>query len=332
MKRGHGHLLRYLLNRLRWHYYPRFHYVSRFPDHVDVEIASLCNMQCPMCYTTTQEYKSRVKRTFMSFDLFARIVDECARYKTFSIRLSLRGEAFLNKDILRMIRYAKGKGIKEVSTLTNGLALNADLFQEIMEAGLDWLTISFDGLGETYESIRRPARFQEALAKIRAYKEIKERQKRVKPVIKIQTVWPAIAEDPQAYFDLFRPLVDGIASNPLIDYLRNDTDIEYEPGFTCPVLWQRLVVGADGQVLLCSNDEFGLCILGDVRSKSLHGIWHGKRMCEARQSHLRKVGCRELEPCRTCYLPRKTQAHQSALHGHALTIHDYTNRPQEVGR
>ena len=116
-KRGRGYLLGYLLNRFRWHYYPRLRYVSKFPDHVDVEISTHCNMYCPMCYTRTEEFKNSVKRQFMSFDLFKKIIDECASYNTFSIRISLRGEPFIHKEVIKMIRYAHDKGIKEIEDL-----------------------------------------------------------------------------------------------------------------------------------------------------------------------------------------------------------------------
>ena len=77
-------------------------------------------------------------------------------------------------------------------------------------AGLDWLTISFDGMGETYERIRKPAKFDEAVEKIRQYDAIKKRLGTQKPVVKIQTVWPAISEDPQPFYDLFEPISDQV--------------------------------------------------------------------------------------------------------------------------
>jgi len=330
-KRGKGHFFAYLVNRFRWHYYPRLRYVSRFPDHVDVEISSACNMRCPMCYTITDEFRQRVKKEFMEFGLFKKIVDECASYGTYSIRISLRGEPFLHKDAVRMIRYAKEKGIKEVSSLTNNLALNPSLFKEAMDAGLDWLTISFDGLGEKYEWVRQPASFEESLAKIKEYKQIKERARSHKPVIKIQTIWPAIKDCAKEYCALFNPYVDDIAINPLIDYLHSDKDVQYIKRFVCPVLYQRLVIGSDGKVLLCSNDEFSSYPLGDAAEESLYSIWHGSKMNEARLLHNIHKGVEALEPCKHCYLPRKTQPVVELIDNRKVTINKYLNRSDEIG-
>jgi len=156
LKRGKGHLFSYLKNRIRWHLLPRMHHVSTFPSHVDVELSSLCNLNCPMCYTTTDKFKTQVDGANMDFDLYKKIIDECAEYNLYSIRLSLRGESFLNKHIYDMIKYAKEKGIKEVSSLTHGGFLDEEKFERLIDLGLDWLTISFDGIGETYNKIRYP--------------------------------------------------------------------------------------------------------------------------------------------------------------------------------
>lgn len=333
-KRGKGYLFRYLLNRFKWHYYPRLHYVSKFPDHVDIEISTHCNMRCPMCYTRTKEFKNRVRRQFMSFDLFKKIVDECASYNIFSIRLSLRGESFIHPEVIKMIRYAHDKGIKEISSLTNGLALTPELFERAMDAGLTWLTISIDGIDKMYESIRIPAKFDDVVEKVKKYKEIKEKKKSTKPVIKIQSIWPAIKDTAEEYYTIFSPYVDNIASNPLIDYLGKDDEskIEYEPNFDCPVLYQRLAIGSDGMVLFCSNDAYGEYILGDAKKESLYEMWHGEKMQYVRSLHKKHIGYKEIEPCKKCYLPRKVAPVAEKIGGGKIIVDKYIGRTEKIGK
>lgn len=330
-RRGSGHMTAYLVNRFRWHYFPRLRHVSRFPDHVDVEISTACNMQCPMCYTTTDEFKLKVKKRFMDFGLFKKIIDECAENNVYSIRISLRGEPFIHKDVVGMIQYAKDRGIKEISSLTNNLALTPSLFVDAMKAGLDWLTISFDGLGDTYEQIRHPAKFEESYAKIKEYCLIKKGARSNKPVIKIQTVWPAIKNRALEYYEAFEPYVDDIAINPLVDYLHKDHDIAYLEKFTCPVLYQRLVIGSDGIALLCSNDEFCYHPIGDANVESLHDIWHGKRMTEARKIQEMHAGVKNLAPCKHCYLPRKTVSSTEYAGDKKIVIEKYVDRVDTIG-
>ena len=332
LKRGKGHLLNYLSNRIKWHYFPRLHHISKFPSHVDVELSSLCDLNCPMCYTTTDEYKNNVKRSLMDFDLFKKIVDESAKYNLYSIRLSLRGESFLHPKILEMIEYAKNKGIKEVSTLTHGGRIDEEKFEKLVDLGLDWLTISFDGVGETYEKIRHPLKYDDMIKKIAKFKEIKKQKKSVKPVIKVQTIWPAISNNPKEFYDTFNNITDQIASNPLIDYLHNDDEILFEDNFTCPQLWQRLTIGADGRVMLCANDEMMTNQVGDVNNELIYDIWHGEKLQKAREIHLKHNGAKELDPCKHCYLPRKTKTMSVKLENRLLKIDNYVNREQTVGK
>ena len=75
--------------------------------------------------------------------------------------LNLRAANLLFEAQGKKIRYAKAKGIKEVSTLTHGFKLSLPFFEQITDAGIDWITISIDGIGDTYERIRAPIRFEE---------------------------------------------------------------------------------------------------------------------------------------------------------------------------
>lgn len=330
--RGKGHAFRFFRNRISWHIYPRLHRLTDFPDHVDIEASSACNMRCPMCFTITDEFKTNVRLTVMKFDLFKKIVDECVENGAFSIRLSWRGEPTLNPKFIEMARYAKTHGILEVSSLTNALKLTPEMFEELVDMQMDWLTISFDGMGETYNRIRKPAKFDEAVAKIRKFHEIKRRKGSVKPVVKIQGIWPAVKEDPQAFYDTFRGIVDQVAVNPLLDYLRKDTDIVYRKNFTCPVLWQRLAIGADGLVPLCIHDELSHHIVGNVNTQSIHSIWNGPLLRQARESHLKHQGVKQYTACAQCFLPRASQAVTSTVDGRSLTVHNMVDRADVVGQ
>ena len=81
------HFISKIANRIKWHFYPRIHKVSKYPPHVDIEISSSCNLNCPMCYTTTDEFKKISGLGFMEFDLFKKIIDECGQNGVFSKKI-----------------------------------------------------------------------------------------------------------------------------------------------------------------------------------------------------------------------------------------------------
>lgn len=329
--RGEGWAAEYAEYRRNWSEYPRTQHVSEYPLLVDIELSSVCNLTCPMCYTITDEFKKHVNVTRMDWELCKRILDEIGG-KVPAIRLSLRGEATLHTKFVDAIRYAKDRGIKEVSTLTHGGKLTLPYFEKIVRAGIDWITISADGVGATYEKIRGPLKFNDLLEKIKAIKRYKDEHGLHRPVIKVQGIWPAVREDSIAYYDTFAPYVDLVAFNPLIDYLGNDTHIEYVENFSCPQQYQRLVIGADGLVMKCSNDEENREIIGDINRESVHAVWHGEKMNRVRALHQQPRGFMQSPVCRKCYLPRKTDDEQAHVGARTFIVKNYVHRIQVIGK
>lgn len=311
IRRGKGHIFFYVINRFKWHWFPRLGIVPDYPLHMDIEVSTLCNLNCPMCYRRIKEFDENVPKCTMDFKLFKKIIDEIAGH-VYSIRLSLRGEAFLNKDISKMTTYAKNAGIKEVASLTNMHAIKKEDIQKLVDSGLDWLSVSIDGIGKTYERIRKPAKFSETFEKIKLLHKIKKEKGKVKPVVSIQSIFPAIKDTAEEYVRLLSPYVDKLASNPLIDYLIKSEDIVYEKNFSCPTIYQRLVIGSDGKFLMCVNDEFGRHVIGDAKRNGVYEIWHSREMKKLRKAHKEHIAVGKYEPCKKCFYSRATRREKIA--------------------
>lgn len=330
--RGYGWEEEYRKYRENWERCGKNKVILEYPLLIDIELSTVCNLHCPMCYTITEDFSKHVYKGFMEFSLFKKIIDEI-KGKVPAIRLSLRGEPTLHPDFIKCIHYAKQAGIKEISTLTNGSTLNIDFFEKILLAGLDWMTISLDGLKEEYEKIRKPLKFEDTFNKIVAIKNLKEKYCVHRPVIKIQGIWPSLKENVEEFYNTFEPYVDLVAFNPLIDYLDKDNEIIYESNFSCPQLYQRLVIGVDGKVMPCSNDEMNSMCIGDVREKTIYDIWHGEEISGLRKMHGVYNGFLKCELCKLCYLPRKTEDNEIAkVNGREFIIKNYVGRVQEIGK
>ena len=133
----------------------------------------------------------------------------------------------------------------------------------------------------------------------------------------------------------FSPISDLVAFNPLIDFVSRDDEsqIVYEDNFSCPQLYQRLVIGSDGRCLLCTNDESGKKIVGDVNYQTIYEIWHGEILQEVRSKHNEKDGFKCLNVCKECYYPRKAKVDETAnVAGRTIYIENYINREQEIGK
>ena len=313
-----------------WFSLPKNKEVRDYPLHVELELSTICNLQCPMCYTLNKEFKNNVIPKFMDIDLFKKIIDEIAG-NVFIVRLNLRGEPTLHPQFIEAIHYAKSKGIHEVSSLTNASKLNLDFYIKCANAGLDRFTISIDGLKDVYDKIRYPLKFDDTYNKIKEIHKYKLANNIKKPVIKVQSVWPAIKADPTTFYKTFAPITDLVAFNPLADWRHNDNNIIYDSSFSCPVLYQRMVVGSDGKVIMCIYDENGENLIGDANKEKIHDIWHGEKINKIRTIHM-KGDFMLINVCKRCLLTRKIERNETAfVEDRQIWIDNYMNRSQIIG-
>lgn len=127
------------------------------PFKVKFENTTLCNLRCIMCPLSVG-----LKRPTgsLSFDNFAFVFDQI--YPCY-LNLTGIGEPLLNKDIFKIIEYAKEKRTF-VKLDSNATLMTRDAAIRMLEAGPDILSISMDGATkETFERIRVPAKWERFL-------------------------------------------------------------------------------------------------------------------------------------------------------------------------
>lgn len=285
-----GHFVDYIFNRVGWYLAPANQIVPPFPFHVDIETANTCNMNCPMCYRSMLKNIGQ-----MEMDLFRKAVDECAQNNAYSVRLSWRGEALTHPRIKEMIAYATER-IKNVSFLTNAFYIDGPMADCLIEASLAYLSVSFDGIKDIYETIRHPARFEESYQRLRELKERREAKGASRPQVRVCTIWPAVKDDPEDYQQTMREVSDYMVCNPYINFMG---PLKIKKGFICQYPWERIVIGWDGQAQCCTGWNAEAIALGNVKEKTISEMWHSDRLNEIRRVHAQ--GCRlELSACAQC--------------------------------
>lgn len=293
-----GNIYAHIIDRIKFRIFPKLLIVADFPSHIDIEPASACQMRCPMCYTT---YMPDELKGLMKWDLYTKIIDEAAARKVYSVKLSWRGEPLLNKRIVDMVKYAKDKGIKEVAFLTNAELLSHEISEKLVDAGLDWMSVSADGVGEVYNEIRSPAIFEETVARMRYMREYRDRLGLAKPLLRVQSIVSAITTDFEAFTKAWEGVVDRI--NIISDQIRDfetHTDLEYDPYYVCARPWTRLNIAYDGRVHQCGADYSAKTIVGDCNTESLYDIWHGEGNRKVREAFRRHTYLQDMSVCRNC--------------------------------
>jgi len=103
-----------------------------------LETTNRCNLLCDTCPRTFEELE---KPADMSWELFTSIVDQVPNVAR--VVLHGVGEPMLVRELPRMIRYLKDRGIYVLFN-TNGTLLTARKHRELIESGLDELRVSLD--------------------------------------------------------------------------------------------------------------------------------------------------------------------------------------------
>ena len=321
-RRARGKVLSYLWNRIQWKYFPKF-ITPGFPLNIDIEVSSKCQIQCDHCFT---QYMDIGENDLMPLEMYKKIVRESGQHGLFTLKFSMRGEPLLHPDIVEMVRYAKEQGIKEVWINTNGGKLTEELARGLIGAGADWITVSFDGLGKMYESIRKPLKYADTLEKLKVLRRVRDELK-ANTLLNVQTLWSAIKEDPQAYLDVMRPIVDRVAYNPDMNF--KEYILEPDDSFVCPRLWQRVAITSRGNYLKCPSDFCMEEILGNVSDFSVKEAWD---KLQGRQRDLHVAGEKKLSTvCGKCHHGAKKKKVEVLVEGDVRNDFSYDYKKEFAG-
>lgn len=146
-------------------------YVYSQPFRLYIEPTTRCNLECRMCYQSTLERP----KLDLSFNDFLKILYHFPYLQ--DLQLQGIGEPLLNPDIFRMVEYAKSRRIR-VGLFTNVTIINSGIAKNIINSGLDWVNLSLDAASpQTYEMIRKGARYEEVINNIRTLMQSKRKRK-----------------------------------------------------------------------------------------------------------------------------------------------------------
>lgn len=277
-------ILRPTLGRiLDWQYGPA-------PRTVNIESTSHCNAKCLTC---PHAYHERV-RGIMDDDLYAKVLDECIELGVKKIHLQNFGEPLIDRKLPEKIRMAKDRGIENVKIISNASALTESKSCQLIEAGLDEIKISFDGLSkEVFEKVRVGLKYERIAANLEGLVRIRGEMGRFNP--EIQLMFVSIKEnefEEKDFVDRWRGVVDRVDVTRAhnwggSEHVAGTSEPKNKTGFQCLRLWQTFTVLWDGRVSICCVDYEGSEILGDLRTQSMKDIWNGERLEQIRGWHAR---------------------------------------------
>ena len=273
------------------------------PIEITLESTAKCNLYCPMCprhiYTFDNES--------MDLDLYRKIIADCKDYVEFVWPYGI-GEPMIHPQIFEMIRITRDAGVR------TGMSTNATLLDEknidmLLDSGLDYLILAFDGATkETYEKYRIGADFDKTRGCILKFLE-KKLERKAKMFTVVQMV---LLKDNEHEVDAYRKLWD-IEGVDQVRFKRDeiqtdgsripDDQLRGQRRNPCHLLWRGpLYVRYDGKAFPCCYmyDEEPV---GDLKEQSVMEVWNSKGMVDLRSAHL-SGNLDDYPLCQTCQAAR----------------------------
>ncbi|MHB9074078.1 MAG: radical SAM protein [Desulfobaccales bacterium] len=146
--------------------------VAGFPKEFEIEITTRCHLRCIMCehtYWQDPTYRNRD----MTFAQFKHVCDEFPDLRY--VNATGEGTGFLNKDFKPMIELLTERGVF-ILLVDSFDRFGPDMSRWLVELGVERLEISLDaGTKDTYEIVRKGAKWDRVLENIRHLKYWKEK-------------------------------------------------------------------------------------------------------------------------------------------------------------
>jgi MoaA/NifB/PqqE/SkfB family radical SAM enzyme len=138
-------------------------------DWIQVEVTTACNAACIYCPRTV--YKDSWQDRHLPLEMFKKLEPAFAR--TRHVHLQGWGEPFLHPDFFEMVSAAKASGCR-VGTTTNGMLLDFERTDRLIESGVDVIAFSLAGTGEDNDFIRKGTTLKRVLESIRRLQRAKQ--------------------------------------------------------------------------------------------------------------------------------------------------------------
>ncbi|MEJ5344443.1 MAG: radical SAM protein [Chloroflexus sp.] len=119
---------------------------SRAPRQISIALTNRCDLACPHCYAP----KSRDE---LPFDVITKWLAELDTHGTLGVGFG-GGEPTLYPEFVRLCKHVVEKTHLAVSFTTHGHHIDSELAEQL-RGFIHFVRVSVDGVGATYESIRR---------------------------------------------------------------------------------------------------------------------------------------------------------------------------------
>lgn len=289
------------------------------PFSVYIFPTTYCNFKCHYCAHSLGLEKMKEQYDFsmehMTLDTFQKTVEQLKEFpeKIKVVSLTGQGEPLLNPHIPEMVRLLKEAQVcHRVEIISNGALLHKEMADGLIDAGLDSLRISLQGLTakKYFDICKYKLDYPQFLENLKYYHQNKKESMQL--FVKTLDVTLEQGEE-SAFYDMFsdicdrmfvetcQPAYDGVASTKDLDTSTDRYGGKHEERKVCPACFYMLGVLPSGEVEPCDT-IYKPIILGSVHTHHLRDLWQGDKLKEFWTMQLE--GKRYDNPrCKVCCAP-----------------------------
>lgn len=301
------------------------------PFSVHIDVCSVCNYKCSFCFQADAKAIKNVnlKRGMMELSLFKKIIDDLKYFdiKIKKIKIGNHGEPTLHPDLPKMIRYARDSGVAEIIELfTNASKLEPNLNQALIDAGLQRINISLEGLSD--ERYLQVAGVRQKFSDIidgvkhlhsirndcRIYVKIADQTSALS--LNIQKKFMLSDSEREYFYCTFGNICDEIYIEKVVpQWAEVQLDKQNTVSDTgmygqktkankdvCPFIFMYLHINCDGSTSPCTLDWPRKVVIGNANKNSMHEIWNGSPLLNLQRTMLEGKR-REIDFCKNCTAP-----------------------------
>lgn len=286
------------------------------PMGLSIEPTTSCNLRCSECPSGMRSFSRPTG--MLHRETFQKVIDELSS-KLIWLTFYFQGEPYLNRDFLKMVKYASKKGLYTM-TSTNAHYFTDEIAKETIESGLSRIIVSMDGVTqETYEQYRKGGSLDKVKDGLAKLVEWKKKLRSSTPHIVLQfIVFGHNEHEIEDVKKLGKEMgVDEvkIKSAQIYDFSHETllpSDEKYsrytkENGSYgikntlmdhCWRMWSSAVVTWDGKVIPCCFDKDAHHQIGTVEEKPFKEIWFSESYQNFRNNVL--IDRKSIDICTNC--------------------------------
>lgn len=246
------------------------------------------------------------QRSPMTTELFRKVIDEVTLYDDSLVVLGGFGEPLLHPEFADFVRICREGGVYGLAVRTNGIALNEEIAQVLLDHQVDFLQVHLDANEDAaYESLHGVDAFDEVKSNIDMLNRLREARKQPAPIV-VPTLIKSkeTFDDLDVFFDQWLrktgwAVIEGYSHHAGQMPDRCVMSMAPPKRVPCRQLQQRGTVLCDGTVVGCDQDFNGRYVVGRLQEHGLAEIWSGRSFGKLRNAH--RAGDYALHPlCRKC--------------------------------